>query len=125
MDVPVCRRTAVLAGTAAVETVLLALSPQAWHGLTEPSPGSLPADRAGGVLAGALVLAATVACTCGCLLVVLAAAEHVGRAATMHAVPPGWRPAVAACLGVAVAAGTATAAAGTEPGGPRLDGLPL
>jgi nucleoid-associated protein YgaU len=55
----------------------------------------------------------------------LAAAEHVGRAATMHPVPPGWRPAVAACLGVAVAAGTATAAAGTEPGGPRLDGLPL
>lgn len=119
------RRSAVLAATFAVETLLLALSAQAWQELAEPPPGSLPADRAGSLLAGALVLAATLACSCWCLLVVVAAAEHAGWGATTHLGPPGWRAAVAAGLGLAVAAGTATATAGAGPGDPRLDGLPL
>jgi subtilisin family serine protease len=115
----------VLGGSAAVEILLLVLTPQAWHGVAEPPPSSLPADRAGSVLAGSLVLAAALACTCWCLLVVVTAAAYVGWAPTVHLAPPGWRAAAAACLGLAVAAGTATAAAAAGPGGPRLDGLPL
>jgi nucleoid-associated protein YgaU len=89
----------------------------------EPPPG-LPADRAGSMLAGALVLAGMLACTCWCLLVLVAAAEHARRAPTLPLAPPGWRAAASACLGLAVVAGTA-AGAGAGPGGPRLDGLPL
>ena len=117
------RRAAVLGGTAAIETLLLACSPRAWRGLVQPQPG-LPADLAGSMLAGALVLAGTLACTCWCLLVLITAAQHTRRAPTVPLAPPGWRAAAAACLGLAVVAGT-TAAAGAGPGGPRLDGLPL
>jgi nucleoid-associated protein YgaU len=118
------RRILALGGTAAGETLLLTGTPSAWHGLAEPPPGSLPADRAASVLTGALVLAGMLACTYWCLLLVVTAAGHVGWAPPVPMAPPGWRAAVAACLGLAVAAGTATAA-GAGPGGPRLDGLPL
>ena len=123
MHIVAVRRGARLVGTAAVETLLLAWSAEAWHGLAEPPPG-LPADRAGSMLVGALVLAGTLAWTGWCLLVLVTAAEHAGRASTVPLAPPGRRAAAAACLGLAVVAGTA-AAAGAGPGGPRLDGLPL
>ncbi len=126
----VIRTNAVLGATAAVEVVLLHLVPGAWTSVVAPVPGALPADRAGGLLSGVLVLVATVAWSHWCL--VLAATAGCGRAHARLAVriaariaPPGWRAAAAGCLGLAVTIAAAGGAGATDPGPARLDGLPL
>jgi len=123
------RASGALLLAAAVETLLVALAPQACRDLLGSGASAVPvADRAGAVLSAVLLLTAAAAWTHWCLALALTAAGVTRRLL----VPTAWRTAAVAALGLAVTAGpTATATAdpaGAPPPAPapaRLDGLPL
>ena len=123
------RATTVLLLAAAVETLLVGLVPAAWRDLLSAGSAAAPAaDRAGSVLSSGLLLAGAGAWTQWYLALVLSAAG----ASHGLLVPRAWRAAAVTALGLAVTAGTASAAgadrADTAPPGAgpvRLDGLVL
>lgn len=133
---------AVLLSAGAVEAVLIGQTPASWATLAATAPAQPVAERAGALLAAALVLIAVAAWTYALLVLALTAlatqAHGDSRAAPRAAervsrllVPTSWRSAALVALGLVVTVGAATPATGDasqgrpEPPLTRLDGLPL